>query len=106
MTNVMTGIWTIFEGLGNLVGALVVDRVGRRRQLSTNLSQLNQESSSDLFSSSGRLCCSYNWTHRSNDSHKNIRWYTNRWKQGCSVLHFLDHRRVSFLDEGDFYARY
>jgi hypothetical protein len=37
MTDVMASIWTFFNGAGNLVGALIVDRVGRRRQLSTKL---------------------------------------------------------------------
>ncbi|KAF2806030.1 general substrate transporter [Mytilinidion resinicola] len=33
MTNVMAAIWSTFNGLGNLGGAVIADRVGRRRQL-------------------------------------------------------------------------
>jgi MFS family permease len=34
MIGVMTGIWTIFNGLGNFCGGAIVDKVGRKLQMS------------------------------------------------------------------------
>ena len=36
MITVLAGIWTIFNGGGNFLGALIVDRVGRKLQMSTS----------------------------------------------------------------------